>query len=156
MSEGVVVGARDVSFDDDVKLHMVERLPKMAGNQKVIIAFVNLDEKGAPKMKTAPCYTLLVQNGHPQNMVLRAPDPAVSPDLANRCLSAWGEPRTRFVTTVFRYNTDHSGQYMSPLSGKVFAYQFASDKFPLFQEIHREWGLQNVDVQLYCQEANFQ
>ena len=148
--EGDDSGILDISFDSDVKINKLERLPKMNKDEVARIAFILFDANNAPIIKLAHSFF-----HKPTGTSFLAP---TNKDVLAKTAKAIGEPGKKFGTVVLKYSTDQFGNILNydNLGFDLFAFIFSTDKFPVLRQMHREWGLVEHDVLLACSDLQFQ
>ena len=150
-------GATEVTFKDVIQSQKLKRFPSMNEAEKALIAFIAIDDQGNPRARNTQIHWLSVKNGDAQNIMIQAPDPKKNPKLAKACVQAFGEPKIRFATLIFRYATDPNGRFLSKkVEGQIYSYAFGIDKWELFQQMHLSWGLGTKDVVLVCTGKEYQ
>lgn len=137
----------EVDFDTEIDLGNLERFPKLAKGETSRIAFVLMTPKGTPAIKMTQIFWI-----EELKKTFIAPK---DPTLLAECVKLLGEPKVRFGTVIVRYHTDKDGTLLSPRIEHL-ALTFATDKWPLFKSLAREWPLNKHDVIIVCTEAEFQ
>jgi len=142
----------EVSFDDDVKIVQLPKFSKMKTGETRRICFVHFTVTGAPLLKKSSQFTDQIAKTS-----FKPPEGATkqSQDLMEACVNKYGNPKQRFGTIVLSYQTDMHGTIIGP-GFELQALLFGNDKWPLFQQIHREWGLSKVDILMHCTDETFQ
>lgn len=142
----------EVTFDSDIQISALDRFPKMKKDEVSRIAFTLFDSNGSPMIKMSSYF---YDEGARKFFI--APK---NEEVLKKCVAKLGEAKIRFATIVVRYETDNNGNMIDYGNGawsyKLFAYTFSTDKFPTLKSLHKEWGLQNVDLLLTCSDIEFQ
>ena len=142
----------EVTFDSDIKISALDRFPKMKKDEVSRVAFTLFDANGSPMIKMSNYFY-----DETSRKFFIAPK---DPETLKRCIAKLGEVKIRFATIVVRYETDMNGNLIDYGNGswsyKLFAFTFSTDKFPTLKSLHKEWGLQNVDLLFTCSDIDFQ
>lgn len=141
-------GVDEISFDSDIKIHNLERFPKLKAGEITRIAFLLFDQNTAPRLKMSNYFYDKQANAtflKPKDMNVLA-----------AAVARYGEPKIKFGTIILRYDTDQYGNLLPSGGFNLYAYTFSTDKFPQYKQLHKEWGLAQHDLILTCTEANFQ
>lgn len=140
----------DVTFEDDIKLNVVEKFPTLSKNETARLAFVLFDANGAPKIK----FSNYMYDDISRKTILAPRNPEVLAQVTKKL----GDPKVRFGTVVAKYRTDEYGNLYNSnvLEVQLYALIFSTDKFPSFKNLHKEWGLSNHDIIIQCKEEKYQ
>lgn len=137
----------EVSFDDEVKLSKLEKLGKMREGETRRIAFLLVNENGAPVLLQSQVFSEPVTHRS-----YRAPE---NPLFYKKFVEKFGEPKPRFGTIVAEYDTNFRGEVQSDTL-ILKAWTFGQDKWPDLKQLHKEWGLGRIDLTMTCKEEGFQ
>lgn len=67
------------------------------------------------------------------------------------------EPAARYLTWVFLYNLDNSGQPVQPVSGVIKTWLYGRDKYSVLSGLKSEWSdLRIIDLILECTDEKYQ
>lgn len=138
----------DVSMDDDIKINKLERFPKLAKGEVARVAFILFDANKAPLLKMSHVYYY-----KPAEMSFVAPR---NKDTLSKVVDKIGEPSPKFGAVILRYTTDKAGNVYPNWGLDLFAFIFATDKFPTLKSLHKEWGLSEHDIILTCSDHQYQ
>lgn len=141
-------GVMDLTFDDDIQINSLEKLPKLKKEETARIGFVLFNEKGAPLIKMSHYF----YDGASKKLFLAPKNKEVLAHVINKL----GEPKIRFGTPVILYQTDQYGNLPAQWSYAIHAFVFSTDKFPILKSLHKEWGFDSHDVLMTCTESEYQ
>lgn len=141
-------GVMNLTFDDDIKINTLDKLPKLKKEETSRIGFILFDSNNSPLIKMSYYFYDDVSR-----KLFLAPK---NKDTLAMVVNKIGEPKIRFGTPVIRYQTDQYGNLPAQWSYSIHAFIFSTDKFPILKALHKEWGLQAHDILMTCTEAEYQ
>jgi len=141
-------GVMNLTFDDDIKINTLDKLPKLKKEETSRIGFLLFDANNSPLIKMSYYF----YDDVARKLFLAPKDK----NLLAKVVSKLGEPKIRFGTPVIRYQTDQYGNLPEQWSYSIHAFIFSTDKFPILKALHKEWGLQGHDILMTCTEPEFQ
>ena len=72
------------------------------------------------------------------------------------CCEHMDPARKRITALVIKYNTDPEGRLLNPFGYTLLVWHFSPDKFDQLRNLHKEWGLEEHDLLVNCEEEKYQ
>lgn len=72
------------------------------------------------------------------------------------CCKHLDEAKLRIVVPIVRYYTKPDGSLIKPLQIECLVWRINAEKFGQLRAMHKEWGLDKHDVQVQCEDEQYQ